>query len=60
LRPRLRTKIEVRLLSDTLAVLDSNALVYTLAKRLAEVEISTLSNICCNVKADALVETLSA
>jgi len=41
-------------------VLDANGLVDTLTKRLAEVEISTLSNIFSNVKADALVETLSA
>ena len=41
-------------------MLDANALVHTLIKRLAEVKISTLTNIFCNVEADALVETLSA
>ena len=41
-------------------MLDANALVHTVIKRLAEVQISTLTNIFCNVEADALVETLSA
>ena len=41
-------------------MLDANALVYTLIKRLAEVKISTLTYIFCNVEAEALVETLSA
>ena len=41
-------------------MLDANAQVHTLIKRLAEVEIGTLSNIFSNVEADALVETLSA
>ena len=38
-------EIEVRKFSDTLAVLDVNALVESLTERLAEVEINTLSNI---------------
>ena len=41
-------------------MLDANALVHTVIKRLAEVQISTLTNIFFNVEADALVETLSA
>ena len=41
-------------------MLDANALVHTLIKRLAEVEISSLSNILSYVEAHALVETLSA
>ena len=53
-------EMEVRTLSDTLAVLDANALVDILTTRHAEVEIYTLSNIFFKVKADALGEILSA
>ena len=51
--------MEVRTLRDTLAMLDSNALVATLTERLAEVEVNTFGNIFSKVVADALVETLS-
>ena len=52
-------EMEVRTLSDKLAVLDANVLVGTLTERLAEVERNTLCNIFSRVQADALVEILS-
>ena len=35
-------EMDVRILNDTLAVLDANALVYTLTERLAEVDVNTI------------------
>ena len=52
-------EMEVRILNDTLAVLDANALVYTLTERLAEVDVNTIGNKFSRLKADALVEILS-
>lgn len=51
--------MEVRTLSDILAVLDANTLVDALTKRLAEVKVNTFGNIFSKVVADALVKTLS-
>ena len=48
--------MEVRILSDTLAVLDANALVDTLTKRLAELDVNTIGNKFSKLKADALME----
>ena len=50
--------MEVRTLSDTLAVLDANTLIDTLTERLAEVEVNMLGNIFSKVEADAVVEIL--
>ena len=50
--------MEVRILSDTLAVLDADALVDTLTERLPELEVNTIGNISSKVEADALVKIL--
>ena len=50
--------MEVRILSDTLAVLDANALIDTLTKRLAELDVNTIGNKFSKLKADALMEIL--
>ena len=50
--------MEVRILSATLAVLDANALVNTLTKRLAELDVNTIGNRFSKLKADALMEIL--
>ena len=52
-------EMEVRTLSDKLAVLDANAQVGTLTEGLAEVDKNTLGNIFSRVEADALVQILS-
>ena len=52
--------MEVRTLTNTLAVFHANSLVEKLTERLAQVEVNTLGSICSKVEADALVETLSA
>ena len=52
-------EMEVTTLRDKLAVLDANAPVGTLIKRLAEVKKNTLGNIFSRVEVDALVKTLS-
>ena len=52
-------EMEVTTLRDKLAVLDANAPVGTLTKRLAEVKKNTLGNIFSRVEVDALVKTLS-
>ena len=53
-------EMEVRTLSDKLAVLHANAPVGMLTKGPAEVAKNTLGNIFSNLEADALVEILSA
>ena len=52
-------EMEVRTLSDKLAVLDANAPVGMVTERPTEVETNTLGNIFFNVETDALVEILS-
>ena len=52
-------EMEVRTLSDKLAVLHENAPVGTLTEGPAEVERDTLGNIFSNVEADPLVEKQS-
>ena len=52
-------EMEVRTLSDKLAVLDANAPVGMLTKGPAKVGKNTLDDIFSNVEADALVEILS-
>ena len=51
--------MDVRILSDTLAVFNADALVETLTERLAELEVNTILNTFSKLKADALVEILS-
>ena len=51
--------MEVRTLSDKLAVLHANAPVGMVTEGPAEVETNTLGNIYFNVETDALVEILS-
>ena len=51
--------MEVRTLSDILAMLDANTFVDTLTERLGEVKVKTFGNIFSKVVADALVKTLS-
>ena len=51
--------MEIRTLSDTLAVLDADTLVDTLTKRFVEAEINTVSNIFSKVEGVTLVEILS-
>ena len=52
-------EMEVRTLSDKLAVLDANAPVGMLTKGPAKVGKNTLDDIFSSVEADALVEILS-
>ena len=52
-------EMEVRTLSDKLAVLHANAPVGMVNEGPAEVETNTLGNIYFNVETDALVEILS-
>ena len=53
------SEMDVRTLSEKLALLDSNALEGTLTEGLAEVEKNRLGNIFSNVQVDAVVEILS-
>ena len=51
--------MKVSTLSNTLTVLDANALVENLVERLAKVKVITLCNIFSKVESGALGETLS-
>ena len=52
-------KMKVSTLSNTLTVLDANALVENLVERLAKVKVITLCNIFSKVESGELGETLS-